>query len=205
MIGDVLGGFVAPAQRAPTKLERARIKRRQLARKAVARREESLLPLIDSATAFVVSGISDDIRASYKDPETRRREREEHAERMRLLHVRLPRLMEKISSRREQRILSAARLIAWDVFHYLKIQAKKRIGARILLSRRNAGSKREYLRAWHRGFRHRRLCTHAWPAGRLSGLASVLLDIPLLPEQLKMCLEAMLQVQVPCCCVCFCF
>ena len=43
MIGDVLGGFVAPAQRAPTKLERARIKRRQLARKAVARREESLL------------------------------------------------------------------------------------------------------------------------------------------------------------------
>ena len=123
--------------------------------------ELELQPIADAAAApaspvqFLRVYHDDDVDAVCKQTEPHGG----HAERMRLLHVRLPRLMEKISSRREQRILSAARLIAWDVFHYLKIQAKKRIGARILLSRRNAGSKREYLRAWHRGFRHRRLCT----------------------------------------------
>ena len=158
MIDDVLGDFVVAPKRALTKQELARKKRHRLAVRARARQEESLLPLIDSATQFVVRGISDELRASYKDPETRRRERELHAERMRLLHVKLPRLMEKIHDSREKRIMSAARLIAWEVFHYLKVQAKRRIGAKILLSRRNFGCKRDYFKALHEGFRHRRLC-----------------------------------------------
>ena len=136
--------------------KRIRIRNR-LAKASLKRREQSLLSLVDLTTTFVVSGISEDITTAYKDPETRRRERETHAERMHLLNVQLPRLMARIDANRSLRIMVEVRHIARVVFNYLKIQMKRTRGIRLLMNRANHARLLHLMPCWVKGHKTRKL------------------------------------------------
>ena len=134
--------------------------RNRLARRSASRREESLLPLVQSSTHFVVHGISNQLAAAYETPEERRRKKEIYLERMQLLNVELPRLMERIDFNRSKRILTAAKIIQQKLWQTLKILMRRSRGVRLLQSRRNANQLLQLLPCWIKGFRTRRLiCT----------------------------------------------
>ena len=156
MMDDILStNFTAKRQRLPKRTQL----RNRLAKRSAARQEKSLLPLIDMATTYVCSGISNDLLAAYKDPETRRREREIHIERQKLLNIELPRLMQRIEKKRQQRIMTEARHISFVVYHYLKIQMKRSRGIRLLMNRANHARLHYYFPRWQIGFKTRKLIT----------------------------------------------
>ena len=152
----VAGDWIATTKTLSKKPTPVQIRNR-LARRAAARREESLLPLIQSSTTFVVNGISEEFSANYETPEQRRIKKQIHAERMKLLHVQLPRLMERITRNRNRRILVAATNIQLNVWRTLKVLMKRSRGVKLLMKRRNQNQLLHLVPCWVKGFRTRRL------------------------------------------------
>ena len=153
----VAGDWITKTKTLSTKKPTPVQLRNRLARRATARREESLLPLIQSSTTFVVNGISEEFSANYETPEQRRIKKQIHAERMKLLHVQLPRLMERITRNRNHRILIAATNIQHNVWRTLKVLMKRSRGVKLLMKRRNQNQLMHLVPCWVKGFRTRRL------------------------------------------------
>jgi hypothetical protein len=134
-----------------------KIKRDQLSKRSRSRKETSLLPVIKKSTLIVVNGLTDSFIHGYVPPERRRQNRRLHAEKMKLLHVQLPRLMERIEKSRDERILKKAKDLQKNIYQILKILMKRSRALKFLQARRNNDRVKSLFPCWWNGFKTRRL------------------------------------------------